>query len=95
MLNYRNLDWKLIFAALLLSAIGIMLIMSAQHYADSDYKQSYYERQALWLLIAFLFFLIIVHVPIRMFDASAYLIYAVAIILLVLVFVMLLHHLKE
>ena len=42
MLNYRDLDWKLIGAVLLLSLIGILLIMSAQYYADSSYRQTFY-----------------------------------------------------
>jgi len=85
MLNYRDLDWQLIGSALTLSVIGIILIMSAQYYAESEYVRSYYLRQAMWLGIALFMFAVIIHVPLRVFDLSAYLLYGVAIGLLILV----------
>lgn len=87
MLNYSALDWKLIGAAIALTVIGILLIMSAQHYADSAFKQAYYQRQAIWFIIALAVFAAIIHVPIRLFDVGAYLMYGIALILLVLVLV--------
>lgn len=87
MLDYRQIDWKLFAAALALSLIGIVLIFSAQYYADSDYLQSYYLRQLIWLFVALAVFAAIVHLPFRLFDLSAYLLYFVVLILLVLVLV--------
>jgi rod shape determining protein RodA len=84
-LNYRSLDWKLIGAALALSVIGILLIMSATHYSNSAFERYYYQRQALWLGVALLAFAVIVHVPFRFLDLSAYFLYAAGVILLVLV----------
>jgi len=84
-LIYSKLDWQLILAALLLSVIGIFLIMSAQHNAESEYQQQYYLRQLIWLGIAFLVFAIVIHLPPKLFDFSAYLMYGVSIILLILV----------
>lgn len=85
MLKYREVDWQLIVAALLLSVIGILLVMSAQHYADSTFKQDYFQRQLIWLGIALIVFALIVHLPFRLYDFSAYLFYAFALILLILV----------
>ncbi|MCK4372234.1 MAG: rod shape-determining protein RodA [candidate division Zixibacteria bacterium] len=85
MLNYRDLDWRIISAALFLSMIGILLIMSAQHYADSAYLQGFYLRQSLWLLIALTAFAVVIHLPLRLFDVSAYLFFGIALSLLVLV----------
>lgn len=85
MLNYRDLDWRIISAALFLSMIGILLIMSAQHYADSAYLQGFYLRQSLWLLIALIAFAVVIHLPLRLFDVSAYLFFGIALSLLVLV----------
>ena len=45
MLNYRDLDWQVIGAALLLSLTGVLLIMSAQHHAETVYQQTYFLRQ--------------------------------------------------
>ncbi|MEA1981622.1 MAG: rod shape-determining protein RodA [candidate division Zixibacteria bacterium] len=85
MLDYRILDWKLIGSALLLSLIGIVIIMTSQHGADSELMRTFYVRQSYWLIIAFIIFAVIIHMPPRLFDFSAYLVYAVSIILLILV----------
>ena len=85
MLNYGDLDWKLIGAVLALSLIGVVLIMSAQYYADSAYQQEYYLRQLMWLVVALIAFTAIIHLPIRLFDLGAYLLYAVSLVLLVAV----------
>jgi len=82
MLNYGSLDWKLIGAALLLSLIGIILILSAQYHADSEFAQHYYLRQLLWLGIALLVFTIVIHLPLRLFDASAYLLHFITLLFL-------------
>jgi rod shape determining protein RodA len=87
MLNYRDLDWKLITAVLLLSVLGVLLIMSAQYHADSAFKRTYFERQAIWLMIALVAFAVVIHLPMRLFDVSAYLLYFVALAMLVLVLV--------
>ena len=85
MLNYRDLDWKLIVAVLALSLIGIGLIMSAQFHAESDYQKTYFERQSIWLAMSFLLFAIMIHLPMRLYDLSAYLLWGIAIILLIAV----------
>jgi rod shape determining protein RodA len=85
MLDYRNLDWKLIGAVVLLTLIGIMMILSAQHYENSEYLRTYYQRQLIWMFISFILFAVILHLPIRMMDFTAYVFYGVSILLLVLV----------
>jgi len=87
MLNYGDLDWKLIGAALALSLIGVVLIMSAQHYETSTYQQTFYQRQLIWLVIALAVFAAIAHLPLRGFDLGAYLLYGAAVVMLVLVLV--------
>jgi len=86
-LDYRELDWKLIAAALALSLIGVLLIMSAQFHADSSYEQSFYLRQLLWLGMALMLFVAIIHIPLRLVDATAYLFYLGALGLLGLVLI--------
>jgi rod shape determining protein RodA len=85
MLDYRELDWKLIGAALALSLIGVVLIMSAQYYAESEFARDYYQRQLIWLAVAVVVFAVIIHLPLRLFDLTAYLLYGGALLLLVLV----------
>jgi rod shape determining protein RodA len=84
-LNYNALDWKLIGAVLLLSLIGILLIMSAQHHAASAFEREYFIRQAIWLVVALVVFAVTIHIPLRLFDFAAYLAYGLSIVLLVLV----------
>ncbi len=84
-IKYSSLDWKLILAAMLLTAIGIIMIMSAQHNASTEYQQHYYQRQLMWFAIAFFIFAVIVHIPPKLFDLLAYVIYGFSIILLILV----------
>ena len=85
MLNYRELDWKLILAVLALSLIGIMLIMSAQYHADNDFQRDYYQRQSLWLGLSLLLVLVMIHLPMRLYDFSAYLLWSLSVILLIVV----------
>jgi rod shape determining protein RodA len=83
--NYAQLDWKLIGAVLALSVIGILLIMSAQYHATSTYEQDYFLRQSLWLVVALIAFAVVIHLPLRLFDAGTYLLYGIALVLLVTV----------
>lgn len=84
-LKIRELDWQLIGAALALSIIGIILIMSALYYADSTFHQEYFLRQLIWLGFALIIFTIVINLPIRLYDFGAYFLYALAIILLIAV----------
>ena len=51
-LEYKQLDWKLIGAALLLSVIGVLLIYSAQFDAASGTSMNYYIKQLIWVGLA-------------------------------------------
>ncbi len=84
-LKFRELDWQLIGAAFALSIIGILLIMSALYNADSTYQQEYFLRQLIWLGFALVIFAFVIYLPIRLYDFGAYLLYALAIILLIAV----------
>ncbi len=84
-LKIRELDWQLIGAALALSIIGILLIMSALYYADSTFHQEYFLRQLIWLGFALIIFTTVISLPVRLYDFGAYFLYALAIILLIAV----------
>ncbi len=86
-LNYRALDWKLIAAALALSIIGVLLILSAQYYGPSAFQQHLYLRQIVWFCVALLVFAVVIHLPLRLFDVTAYLLYGIAVVLLALVLI--------
>jgi rod shape determining protein RodA len=84
-IRYSELDWKLIGAFLALSVIGIATIFSSQHNVNDAYRQSFYLRQMLWLVIAFGAFMTVLHLPQRLFDGGAYAMYAISVVLLVAV----------
>lgn len=85
MTNIRELDWHVISAALALSVIGIFLIMSAQFYAESEVQKAFFQKQIVWLAISLIVFSIVINLPLRLFDLTAYLLLGTALILLVLV----------
>ena len=87
MLEYRQLDWKLICAALILSIIGIVLIYSAQYDVTTGDSSNFYSKQMIWLAIALVMLIVLIHVPLRMIDFFSYLFYIGAFILLVLVLI--------
>jgi len=84
-LEYRNLDWKLIAAGLLLSIFGIIVIYAAQYDAATGTSLKFYLRQIIWLFLALCVFALLIHLPLRMIDFVSYLFYAGALLLLVLV----------
>jgi len=84
-LQYRQLDWKLILATLVLSILGPVLIYSAQFDAVSGESLNFYSKQIMWLGFAILLFLMMIHLPLRMIDFLSYLFYAGALALLILV----------
>ncbi|HSG99080.1 MAG TPA: FtsW/RodA/SpoVE family cell cycle protein, partial [candidate division Zixibacteria bacterium] len=85
--NYRTLDWKLIAGAAALTVIGIALIAAAHYYSTSEFRQTYYLRQALWFGISAVAVLVMVNIPPRLLEAGAYLFYGVALLLLAAVLV--------
>jgi rod shape determining protein RodA len=87
-IQYKNLDWKLIGAATALSLIGIFIIYAAGYYEQSEFRQSFYERQMTWFLLALAVFAVIIHIPFRFFDFGAYPFYGLALVLLFLVLVL-------
>jgi rod shape determining protein RodA len=82
---YRQLEWRLILAALTLSILGIILIYSAQFDAATGESLNFYSKQIIWLFVALCGFAVLIHLPLRMIDFFCYLLYAVALILLLLV----------
>ena len=87
MLEYRQLDWKLIGAALVLSIIGIVLIYSAQYDVQTGDSMDYYYRQIIWLAAALVMLIVLIHIPLRMIDFFSYLVYIGAFVLLLLVLI--------
>lgn len=55
----KHIDWPLILLTLLLIAISLILIYSA----SSQLTENYYHKQLMWLITAFVLFLIFITIP--------------------------------
>jgi rod shape determining protein RodA len=84
-IDYRHIEWRLIVAAFVLSLLGIFLIYSAQYDATTGESLNFYIKQIIWLIIALAGVTVLIHLPLRLVDFSSYLLYSLALVLLVLV----------
>jgi len=85
MLIYKQIDWKLFAAALILSVIGILLIFSAQYDATTGQSLPFYSKQIVWLVFALFVVIVLIHIPMRIIDFFSYPMYVFALVLLILV----------
>jgi rod shape determining protein RodA len=81
-----NFDWSILFAALALSLIGVSTIYSATRPLLDAGQQSFYIRQMYWIGLSLIFFIGVISFDYRWYIRSSYLLYAVGVILLILVF---------
>lgn len=78
-------DWRMAGITLGLTTLGILALWSGNLGSPSPYKQSLYFRQALWLLFGLLALVVAAIMNYRTWARLAYLIYGVALLLLVAV----------
>ena len=81
--NISKPSLVLFACGLFLTIIGIVLIHSAMFAAPTEYEQNYYKRQAIWMLMSFILFLIVAFVPMRIYEVFAYVFYVLVILLLI------------
>lgn len=74
----KELDWILVGSALLLTAIGTLLIYSAQHAMPEARDRLLWSRQLTWWGVATVAFIIAVWLPLRLHEVFAY-VYLVAV----------------
>lgn len=79
-------DWVLLFLVLSISLIGILNLYSAGHSLTSFNGSPIYIKQVYWVLIGLVFMVICFCIDYHFIGRYAYVIYAISIILLVLVF---------
>jgi len=84
----RKMDWIFILAMFGLFTIGLMSIYSASYRTDDEWMTALTRRQAVWMLAGLVCFTATVLIDFRKLVASAWWIYIVCLILLVLVLVM-------
>ncbi len=77
----KGIHWPIVFVMLVLSGVGIVAIYAASFRMPGDYA----TKQLMWMGIAFLVFLLSVWVGYRSLFNMSYLLYAIALILLLYV----------
>jgi rod shape determining protein RodA len=81
----RDLDIGLIIAICLTITAGITTIYSATYNWDLGTASGIYEKQIIWALLGLFALAITIAIPIKLFYAFAYILYGLAVVLLVLV----------
>ncbi len=81
----KEIDLTLLIVALILSAIGILLIYSAKHHSDNPAERVIYIKQIIWVLLGLLTCALVFTIPSRFYDIFSYVLYFFSLISLVLI----------
>ena len=87
MIDMRSVNATILISAILISVLGILSIYSSTYQKEAQDWPTY-ERQIFWVILGLVFFLVMANLHYRRFWDAAYFLYALALILLFLVFVM-------
>jgi len=82
-LKITGMDYGLILIVLMLVLVGLMAIYSASYKVESPDLKANFSRQVVWFLISIVCMAIAIIVPTKVYEVSAYWLYALAIILLI------------
>jgi len=78
----------LFIVAILIASLGILSIYSSTHQKESEPRQDIYKRQMLWVLLGILIFFVLSRVNYRWLWDATYILYILAVLLLILVFIL-------
>lgn len=81
-----SFDWVLLFLVLSISLIGVLNLYSAGYSLANLHGKPLYMRQGYWIMIGLVFMVICFCIDYHFIGRYAYIIYAISIILLILVF---------
>ncbi|MCX5679954.1 MAG: rod shape-determining protein RodA [Candidatus Omnitrophica bacterium] len=84
----KNFDKTFLLVALLIFIIGILTVYSATQARNLPFSESFFVKQAVWMLIAVLFMIIALAVSYQRFIDISYVIYALNVLLLIFVLVL-------
>ncbi len=82
-----NFSWWLLILVLALSAVGVLVIYSANHGRPEEYFRSLYIKQIYWILYGLVAMVLAIVVDYRVLSRHAYLIYIITLLGLVYVLV--------
>jgi rod shape determining protein RodA len=81
----REIDLTLVIVALILSAIGILLIYSAKHHSDNPMERAIYIKQIIWVLVGLSACALVFSIPLRFYEIFSYVLYFLSLLTLVLI----------
>ncbi len=84
-LHSKEFDLTLLIVALMLSAMGILMIYSAKLHSDNPAERGIYVKQIIWVLVGLSACVLTFLVPLRFYEVFSYLIYVLSIFTLVLI----------
>jgi len=90
--NLLAMDYKILVAVIVLTALGIIALYSSTVHTNSDQLKGNFIRQIVWLLIASFFLILILFLPQRVFQPISYMAYLLSILTLILVLLVGLGH---
>ncbi|MBI5663718.1 MAG: FtsW/RodA/SpoVE family cell cycle protein [Nitrospirae bacterium] len=83
----KDFDWSFLAAVIVLSLIGVMTIYSATRPLLETQQSSFYMKQLNWIMLSLVIFFLAISLDYMWFIRSAYLLYVVGVVLLVIVLV--------
>ena len=84
----RNANQTILIIAILLACIGIISIYSSTYQKEGEFWQLIYKRQILWFILGLAFFILASNFNYRRLWDMTYFLYALALFLLFLVFIL-------
>jgi len=86
-LALKRIEWISFFSMSVLTVVGIFFIYSACYRGDGVPVNPYYRKQMFWLVLGFMVFFSLVIIDYRRWAEQAWVIYALGLVLLLLVFI--------
>lgn len=83
----KGFDWSFLAAVVVLSLIGVMTIYSATRPLLETQQPSFYMRQLNWIMLSLVVFFVAVSIDYMWFIRSAYVLYIIGVLLLIVVLV--------
>lgn len=87
-IKQSRFDWASFLAPLLLALLSVALIYSAKHASSSPAERALFVKEALWVALGLIVFLVAYKIPLRTHEIMAYLYYAFGLLLLAALFVL-------
>ena len=86
--KFSGWDYGLISVVVILTLVGLFAIYSASYHVESPVLKANFTRQILWFFLSIIIMIFAIVIPTRIYQASAYWLYALVIILLILTLVL-------